>query len=159
MEHEGSTSSEKTSPDSIGQAPASTANAQDEVRQILDAAAIGLARCSRDLRYLACNRAYEKLVGISAEQIIGRPMIDVLGAKALEVIRPYIERVLGGERVEFEVDLPIAAGGPRFRHVVYEPWFDNEGRAIGWIASVSDITDLKRTTKALGESKNACVWR
>jgi PAS domain S-box-containing protein len=127
--------------------------AKEDVRQILDSAAIGLTRCSCDLRYLACNRAYEKLVGLSAEQIIGRPMIDVIGAKAFEVIRPYVERVLRGERVEFEEEVPISAGGPRFFHVVDDPWFDSEGRVTGWIASVSEITELKRTTKALRESE------
>jgi PAS domain S-box-containing protein len=127
--------------------------AKEDVRQILDTAAIGLTRCSRDLRYLACNRAYEKLVGLPAEQIIGRPIIDVIGTKAFEVIRPYVERVLRGERVEFEEEVPISAGGPRFFHVVDEPWFDSEGHVTGWIASVSEITDLKRTTKALRESE------
>src|SRR5215471_8569045 len=121
MEHESSTSSEKTSADSINRALASPANAQDEVRQILDAAAVGLTRCSRDLRYLACNRAYEKLVGLSEEQIIGRPIIDVMGSKAFQVIRPYVERLLRGERVEFEDEVPISAGGPRFFHVITKP--------------------------------------
>src|SRR6516162_9327900 len=153
MEHERSAHSENTSADSMEHAPVPPANVQSEVRRILDAAAIGLTHCSRDLRYLACNRAYEQLVGISAEQIIGRPMIDVLGAKAFEVIRPYIERVLRGERVEFEVEVPISSGGPRFFHVVDEPWFDSEGQVTGWIASVSEITDLKRTTEALRESE------
>src|SRR5215468_11998449 len=153
MEHEGSTSSEKTSADSINHALASPANAQDEVRQILDTAAIGLTRCSRDLRYLACNPEFEKLAGLSAEQIIGRPIVDVLGSRAFEVKRPYIEHVLRGERVEYEEEVPFAASGTRFLHVVYEPWFDCEGQVTGWIASVSDITDLKRTTKALRESE------
>src|SRR5262245_31977747 len=127
--------------------------AKEDVRQILDRAAIGLARCSRDQRYLACNHAYEKLVGMSAEQIIGRPMIDVMGSKAFEVIRPYIERVLRGERVEFDVEVPISDGEPRFYHVVDEPWSDSEGQVTGWIASVSDITDLKRATEALRDSQ------
>jgi PAS domain S-box-containing protein len=134
-------------------ATASPANPQDELRQILDAAAVGLTRCSRDLRYLACNRAYEKLMGLSAEQIVGCPIIDVMGSKAFEVIRPYIERVLRGERVEFEVEVPISAGEPRFFHVVDEPCFDHSGHVTGWIASVSEITSLKRTTKALRESE------
>jgi PAS domain S-box-containing protein len=124
-----------------------------EVHQILDTAAIGLTHCSRDLRYLACNGAYEKIVGLSAEQIIGRPIIDVMGTKAFEVIRPYIERVLRGERVEFELEVPMSAGGARFFHGVSEPWFDNEGQVTGWIASFSESTDLKRTTKALRESE------
>jgi PAS domain S-box-containing protein len=123
----------------------------DEVRQILDTTAIGLTRCSRDLRYLACNPAYEKLAGLSAEQIIGRPIIDVMGTKAFDVIRPYIERVLRGERVEYEEEVPFSAGGLRFLHVVYEPWFDSEGEVTGWIASVSEVTELRRTTKALEE--------
>jgi PAS domain S-box-containing protein len=127
--------------------------AKEDVRQILDTAVIGLTRCSRDLRYLACNRAYEKLVGPPADEIIGRRIIDVIGAKAFEVIQPYVERVLRGERVEFEEEIPISAGGPRFLHVVDVPWFDNEGHVTGWIASVSEITDLKRTTKALRESE------
>jgi PAS domain S-box-containing protein len=151
MERERSTSSDSAG--SMQHAPASPANTQAEVRQILEAAAIGLTRCSRDLLYLACNRAYENLVGLSAEQIIGRPIIDVIGPKAFEVKRPYIERVLCGERVEYEEEVPFAAGGPRFLHVVYEPWFDGEGEVTGWIASVSDITDLRRTTKALRESE------
>src|SRR5262245_12361609 len=130
MEHERSASSD--SADSMGRASASPADAQDEVRQILDTAAIGLMRCSRDVRYLACNLAYEKLVGLSGEQIIGRPIADVLGTSAFEVIRPYIERVLRGERVEFEVEIPISAGEPRFFHIIDEPWFDSEGQFTGW---------------------------
>src|SRR6516225_9236706 len=153
MEHERSITSEKTSAASMDYATASPANPQDELRQILDAAAIGLTHCSRDLRYLACNRAYEKLVGLSADQIIGRPIIDVIGTKAFEVIRPHVERVLRGERVEYEEEVPFAAGGPRFLHVVYEPCFDSEGQVTGWVASVWDITDLKRTTKELRESE------
>ena len=127
--------------------------AEDDVRQMLDTAAIGLTRCSRDLCYIECNRAYEKIMGLSAEQIIGRSMIDVMGTKAFEAIRPYVERVLRGERVEFEEEVPISADGPRFFHVVDEPWFDSEGQVTGWIASVSEITDLKRTTKALRDSE------
>jgi PAS domain S-box-containing protein len=153
MEHERSSSYENTFGDFMDHAPAPPANGQDDVRQILDAAAIGLTRCRRDLRYLACNRAYAKLAGLSADRITGRPMIDVIGTEAFEVKRPYIERVLRGERVEYEEEVPFAVGGPRFLHVVYEPWFDSEGQVTGWIASVSDITDLKRTTKALRESE------
>jgi PAS domain S-box-containing protein len=126
---------------------------REDVRQILNAAAIGLTRCSRDLRYLACNPAYEKLAGQSAEQIIGRTIMDVIGIEAFEVKRPYIERVLRGEHVEYEEEVPFAAGGRRYLHVVYTPWVERDGQIAGWMASVSDITDLKRTTVALRNSE------
>src|SRR5215831_13816773 len=125
----------------------------DEVRQILDTSATGITRCSRDLRFLSANAAIGKLVGLPVEQIIERPMVDVMGVKAFEVIRPYVERVLCGERVEYEEEFPYAPGWTKFMHVVYTPWIDSEGDVAGWVASVSDITDLKRTTKALRESE------
>ena len=43
--------------------------------------------------------------------------------------------------------------GARFLHVVYTPWIEGDGQVAGWMASVSDITDLKRTTKALRDSE------
>jgi PAS domain S-box-containing protein len=125
----------------------------DEVRQILDTSATGITRCSRDRRYLSVNAAYAKLVGLPTSQIIGRPIVDVMGTKAFEVIRPHVERVLRGERVEYEAEVPFAAGGPRFIHVVGTPWIDSDGQVDGWVASVSEITDLRRTTKALRESE------
>jgi len=126
--------------------------ASEDVRQILDSAAVGLTRCSRDLRYVSCNPAYEKLVGLSAEQIIGRRIIDVIGIEAFEVKRPYVERVLRGDRVEYEEEFPFG-GGQRFLHVVYMPWMEGDGQVVGWMSSISDITDLKRTTEALRESE------
>src|SRR5262249_32631595 len=42
------------------------------------------------------------------------------------------------------------AGGHRFVRVVCTPWIEG-GEVAGWVASVSDITDLKRTTIELQE--------
>src|SRR5262249_56060323 len=120
----------------------------DEVRHILGAATIGLTHCSRDLRYLACNRAYENLAGLSADQIIGRPIIDVMGTRAFEVIRPYVERVLRGERVEYEENVPFMAGGPRVLHGVYQARFGNENQDTGLVPSVSGTTHPSTTPHA-----------
>jgi PAS domain S-box-containing protein len=139
--------------DQVKPAALASARATEDVRQILDTAAIGLTRCSRDLVYLSCNPAYEKLVGLSAEQIVGRRIIDVIGAEAFAVKRPFVDRVLRGERVEYEEEVPFAAGGSRFLHVVYSPWIEGDDQVAGWLASVSDITALKRTTEALRESE------
>jgi PAS domain S-box-containing protein len=112
----------------------------DEVHQILDTCATGLTICSRDLYYLSANPAYAKLAKVPLDQIIGHPIVEVMGARALEVIQPWIDRVLSGERVEYEREVPFANGGPRFLHVVYTPWINQDGRVDGWVASVSDIT-------------------
>jgi PAS domain S-box-containing protein len=92
---------------------------------------------------------------LPTEQIIGHDIADVIGTEAFEVIRPYVERVLRGETVEYEVEIPFVSGTSRFVHVVYTPWIERDGQVTGWVGSVSDITDLKRTTMVLRDREQA----
>jgi len=118
------------------------------LRLISDNAATGLVRVSRDGRYLAANPAYAAITGVEREQMIGRRLVDVMGPAAWETIRPYVDRVLAGERVEYEAEVPFAHGGTRVIHVVYMPDTADAGTA-GWVASVTDISDRKRAEDAL----------
>jgi PAS domain S-box-containing protein len=122
-----------------------------ELKQILDTSATGLTHCSRDMRYVAANPAYAKVAGVPLEQIVGRPIAEVMGEKAFATVRPYIERALQGERVEFEIELPWAAHGPKWTHFVYSPSQQNDGSISGWVASVRDISERKRSQAALRE--------
>jgi PAS domain S-box-containing protein len=94
---------------------------QEELRQTLNTAAIGLTRCSRNLRYVSVNEAYAELAGLPVEYIVGHTIAEVKGAEALETIRPYIEHVLSGERVEFESELTWPHAGKRWMHFTYTP--------------------------------------
>ena len=74
--------------------------------------------------------------------------MEVMGQAAFEIIRPRIERVLSGERVEYEDELPIA-GERKWIHAVYTPDRDASGNVVGWVASVMDITERKRIEEEL----------
>ena len=76
----------------------------------LNTAGIGITRCNRDLRYLEANQTFATIVGLPLGEIIGRPVIEVLGEAAFTTIRPYIDRVLAGERVEYESVIPYPMG-------------------------------------------------
>jgi len=120
----------------------------EELRQTLDTTVTGLTHCSRDLRYLSANRAYARYVGLPQEQIVGKRIVEVIGEAAFEIIRPRVERVLGGERVEFEDELPIG-GERRSIRAVYTPDRDASGHVVGWVASIMDIGERKRIEKEL----------
>jgi PAS domain S-box-containing protein len=124
--------------------------ASELLRRFLDAVPSGLARCSRDLRYVTVNPAFARLTGLPAEHIVGRPIVDVMGAEAWEKIKPYVERVLRGERVEYEMARPFPAGIP-YVHVGYTPEQDASGEVVGWVASVTDITEFSRVEKQLAK--------
>ena len=114
------------------------------LKQILDTAATGLTRCSRDLRYVSANRAYAEIVGLPLDQIVGHPIEEVLGRETLEAVRPYIDRVLSGETVEYEVEVPLRLGGHRYSQVVGTPWKEPDGSVSGWVSSVTDVSGRKR---------------
>src|SRR4029078_5280193 len=60
-----------------------------------------------------------------------------------EIIRPRIERVLSGERVEYEDKLPIR-DALKCIQVIYTPDRDDSGNVVGWVRSVTDISERNR---------------
>lgn len=108
-----------------------------------------IAQFSRDLRFVFVNKPCADLLGKPAELIVGRSIRAVSGEAAFRVIRPYIERVLAGERVEFETEIPYAGSGRRHVHVIYVPDFDLDGSICGWIATINDVTQRKQLEERL----------
>lgn len=115
---------------------------EELLRRVSDNASVGLTRCSRDWYYVSANPAYAKIAGKPIEQIVGRPIAEVMGSRAADTIRPFVERVLNGEHVSYEAQVPFAGSGLRYLHVSYTPDFDSAGRIVGWVACVVDVTDI-----------------
>jgi len=59
----------------------------------------------RSLRYVWANEHYAKWLRVTLDQIIGRPIADVLGQQAFGALRAHFERELRGERVEYQEKL------------------------------------------------------
>jgi PAS domain S-box-containing protein len=124
-----------------------------QLLHITENTSVIIAQCSSDCRYVFANRACAAFLGRPVEEIVGKPLAEIMGEEAFDAIRPYIERVLKGERVEYEAEVPYARLGVRHMRVSYVPDFDVAGDVCGWIASITDITDRKRTEEALRDSE------
>jgi PAS domain S-box-containing protein len=123
---------------------ASLREKEAELESIIYRTPFMLIRLGRDLRYRFISQAYLKMTGRRPEQVVGKRLVDVLGERDFQAIRPYIEKVLQGNRVEFESEVLYRDVGTRFLHVVYTPEKDEGGTVTGWIASMLDITERKR---------------
>lgn len=131
------------------QVDAALSASEERLRRVSDNAGVGLIRINRDWIYLSANPAYAVLVGMPLEQIVGHSITEVLNEKGVETIRPYIERVLRGEQVTYEAELPFVGSGNRYLHVNYTPDIDTNGQIAGWIASITDITEQQRQQREL----------
>ena len=141
------------------QTRASLETKEGDLQIVTDTMSVAVARCSRDLRYLWVNRLYAEGVGQrKPEEMIDRPMFEVLGLEALEQIRPYVDQVLAGGRVEYErfARRPLL-GRRRWIHVTLEPTFEDaaarKGEVTGWVSVIHDIDDRKRAEEALRDAR------
>ncbi len=103
----------------------------------------------RNERYVFGNRAYEEWFGRPRSELRGKSLSEVLGEEAYRSIRPYVDRALRGEKVEFEAEIPYQTGGRRWIRGSYIPHQGPDGSVYGFFALVIDLTDRKRGEEAI----------
>jgi PAS domain S-box-containing protein len=118
-----------------------------ELEAVINRTPFMLTRCGRDLRYRFVSQGCAEMLGRKPEDIVGRPIAEIVGAEAFKAMLPWITRVLNGERVESEREIHYQGIGTRFVHVVDTPERGEHGEVIGWVASILDITDRKRAER------------
>ncbi len=131
-----------------------------ELETVLNCTPFMLARCSRDLRYRFVSQGCAELLGRKPEEIIGKPIAEIMGEEAFNTIRPTLAKVLDGARIETEVEINFQHTGRRFIHVVSTPEQDEAGEVVGWVASILDVTEQKHAQAALARraEENAALY-
>ena len=130
-----------------------TREALQQLQLITDNMATGVIRCSRDLRFLWASRSYAAWQGLTPEEITNRPIVEVIGPEAYETKLPHMEKVLSGEKEEYEVQVNYRGVGVRWVHAVYVPTRDNDHEVDGWIGVDTDVTERHEAEERLRESE------
>jgi PAS domain S-box-containing protein len=112
-----------------------------------------VARCSRDFRYLWANQVLADMIQRPLDEIVGCPIVDVLGTETFEALRLHFERALAGEKVTYEEEVNYRGIGRRWISATYTPTLDASGVADGWVAVMVDVTERKRAEEALRRSE------
>lgn len=124
---------------------------QRQLQLVADNAPVLIAHCSAEQRYKFVNKPYAERFGLHPREVIGRTIPEVLGEEAFAVLAPHIADVLTGRHVDFEAAIPYRELGEQQMHCAYEPEFDVEGRVVGYIAALTNVTERVRVERALRE--------
>jgi PAS domain S-box-containing protein len=125
---------------------------EDRLRDITNALPIMISYLDREQRFRFVNKPYETWFGRPIDQILGHRLNELMSPEIYQVRRPYVERALAGEQVQYVVDMP-RGDGVVTTEILHVPHRDKEGRVVGLYALVQDITARQQSELALTESE------
>ncbi|MBN9122992.1 MAG: PAS domain S-box protein, partial [Planctomycetes bacterium] len=101
------------------------------------------------------NAGAERLFGYAAAEAVGRSITLIIPPERLDEERMILDRMRRGERVEHYETVRVARDGRRLDiSLTVSPLRDAEGRVVGASKVARDITEKKRTERALRESED-----
>jgi PAS domain S-box-containing protein len=128
-------------------------------------ALIGLI--DKKFTYKFVNKNYADWFGLDRERIIGSKVVDIVGEKAFELVKPQLESVLAGNPHRIEQTMPYKYGGDKTVDINLIPFLKNN-KVSGFITLILDNTELNKTRelnkanelkfKALADSIPIMVW-
>lgn len=126
---------------------------ESQLRLITDNIPALISYIDKNHCYQFLNAKYENWFGLSKRNVLGRSMKEILGDKAYEILLPYIKKVLSGQIVTFEHEIPYKSGGTRYVQVNYIPDTDVHNQTQGFFVLVSDQSVLKKSEEALRQNE------
>lgn len=85
-----------------------------ELGLVIDNVPVMIAYCDRHQHYQFANRTFEQWYGLSPTEAPKRQLRDIVGEAAYALIYPYIEQVLAGQEVVFEMRMPFQSSQQRY---------------------------------------------
>ncbi len=113
--------------------------------------------CYKDCNsnYLGCNKAFEKFVGFSQAELIGKTDLDVLSNEQANLYREIDKQILTtGKPHTTENWVIYPDGRKRLLHLLKTPFFSPDGHLLGLIGISRDITARKQSEEALHQSQD-----
>jgi len=117
--------------------------AREQLQLVADTTPALIARYDRDRRLVWANKSYAARFGKTPDELVGARLVDLVGEAAFRVVDTLSERVLAGETVQTELEIPYA-GGHRWVHAAVAPTLDAGGVADGSVVVLTDVTEGRR---------------
>jgi PAS domain S-box-containing protein len=126
---------------------------EERFRTIVNELPQFIAYTDKDLKYQFVNQTYQEKFGLEPDEVLGKPLPEVIGEKAFEKARVHVEKALHGERVRYHERYDYAIGETRDVDGILIPDIAEDGEVRGYYAVLTDITPYIAMQEALEESE------
>ncbi|MBT6607826.1 MAG: PAS domain S-box protein [Rhodospirillaceae bacterium] len=125
----------------------------NELRMVTDNLPILIAHLDTEQHFLFINKTAELWFNRSADEILGRTIMDVLGDTAHETFMSSLDGVLAGQPLTAEKSVAYPDGVTRDVEISYIPDIGLDGAVKGIFAMVTDIGPRKAAETALRDNE------
>jgi formate hydrogenlyase transcriptional activator len=137
------------------QAEEALRKSEERWRSVYENSAVGVALTDLNGRFLAVNRAYEKMLGYTEEELCKLTFLEITEEDYRDANRELVSELLEGKRQQFQIEKQYRHkdGTPRWvsNNVSLVPGTESVPRFI--MALSEDITQRKRAEAALRKSE------
>ena len=121
---------------------------RDFALQVMNALGQGLTVSDEERRFVFVNPAFARMLGYTPEALIGKTPMDLAFPEELELLDRVRAERQAGKATTYEMRLRHADGSPVPALITGVPrWQD--GKVIGAIGAVTDLTERKQAEEAL----------
>lgn len=126
----------------------------DHLLELFQSAFRGLSSyVDSEMKYVFASKNFQDWFGVKSSDLIGKKIGNLISEGEYESIRPYVQRVLKGEELNFTTRIKHSTLGFRDVETILKPDIGPSGHVRGFIALVSDITDQKIAEKKATENE------
>jgi PAS domain S-box-containing protein len=126
---------------------------QQRFQAIMDHSPVLVAEKDRDGRYVFVNRAFEKQHGVSAADVIGKSVYELLAKPQADLQAALDHDVIAAKApIQREITMTTPSGQRTFLFIKF-PHLDAAGNVTGVGAIGADVTDLKQAEGQLAHAQ------
>jgi len=123
-------------------------------RRVVEAANEGIWIIDADCVTIFVNEKLARMLGYSAEEMIGRTIYDFIDERYRDAVKAVMERRGQGVAGQYDCKYRRKDGTDLWTIVSNAPLFDRDGRFTGSVGMITDITERKRAERELKKERD-----
>jgi len=129
---------------------------EQKLRGIFETAAIGITATDGNGRYVQSNPAFQKMLGLTAEELSTKSVWDITHPDDHHLEKPKYAELSAGRIASYQIDKRYLhkSGSTIWVNLNVASLKGANGTTIGTIAAIEDITERRRGERALAQSES-----